>query len=216
MTRQPTFRARLSRLIALLALPLAVSTAAACTSVSRPVLRQPQDSVNAMRDAYDKDDAGLFLHTLSRPVLSEYSEHILRVGWSDIRPNVGDFVTQAQVVSDTEYRLPRAEPDVPRGFVMPEQDAPLRAVRLRVGDKQENFLFQLEVDPPAEDSAQARGFWIGDRYFVRTEHASPQTYLVKDSPESERTHWRLVFPYYPFQAQGELTRALQERLNASE
>lgn len=206
----------LNRTIAALSLLLAALVAASCTSVTRPVLRQPADSVAAMRQAYDQDDAGLFLHTLSRPVLSEYSEHILRVGWSDIRPNVGDFVMQAKVVSDVEYRLPRAELNVPRGFVMPDRDAPLRAVRLRVGDKQENFLFQLEVDAPTEDSVQARGFWIGDRYFVRTEHASPQTYLVKDSPEAERTHWRLVFPYYLFQAEGELTRALQERLNAEE
>lgn len=200
--------------IALLSLCMAGLAAAACTATARPVLDQPDTTVTVMREAFDKDDVGLFLHTLGRPVLKEYSEHIIRIGWSDIRPHVGSFVENTRVVEVTD--LPRAgvAPRPPNGFVQPREGAALKRVRLAVGDLEEDFLFELEVDEAPLDSKQARGFWIGDRYFVRTQHRSPQTYLIQDSPEEERTHWRLVFPYHPYQKQGALTAKLQQQLSA--
>ncbi|MBX3460564.1 MAG: hypothetical protein KF696_11475 [Planctomycetes bacterium] len=200
--------------IALLALLLAGFQATACTLTARPVLATPDTTVAVMREAFDKDDVGLFLHTLGRPVLKEYSEHIIRIGWSDIRPHVGSFVESAKVIEVADLPRAGAPRRPPNGFVEPREGAQLKRVRLAVGDAQEDFLFELEVDDAPQHSKQARGFWIGDRYFVRTQHHSPQTYLVEDSPEKERTHWRLVFPYHAYQQQGALTEKLQRQLAA--
>jgi hypothetical protein len=198
--------------VALIALIVAGFAASACTMTTRPTLLQPADSVDTMRRAYREDDPSLFLHTLGRPVLREYSEHLLRVGWSDIRPHVGGFVDQANVVESAEYRETARESADPRGFVRPDQGAPLMRLRLRIDNDEEDFLFQREVDDAPEGATQAKGFWIGDRYYIRSEHPSPGTYLETDSPEAERTHWRIVFPYYPFQREGPLTYRLQQEL----
>lgn len=184
----------------------------ACTSGPQPVLKSPEQSIGAMREAFFRDDPSLFIHCLGSPVLAEYSEHTLRVGWSEIRPRVGAFVEKARVISAEDYRAPAIEPLPPAGFVRPGAGASLKCVILELDGRRERFLFQREVDPAPDTARQARGFWIGDRYFVRTEHPSAETYLVEDSPESERTHWRLVFPYEPFQRSGELTRLLQDQL----
>ena len=103
-----------------------------------------------MRDAYREDDPSLFLHTLGRPVLREYSEHMLRVGWSEIRPRVGAFIDRAKVVEVTDYRAPRPDPLAPAGFVWPDDGAPLMRLRLRLDNDEEDFLFQQEIDdaPP--------------------------------------------------------------------
>ncbi|MBE7492303.1 MAG: hypothetical protein HS108_11175 [Planctomycetes bacterium] len=165
-----------------------------------------------MREAFFRDDASLFIHTLGSPVLREYSEYTLRVGWSEIRPQVGSFVEKARVVSVADFRAPALEPLPPPGFVRPTPGAALKVAVLELEGRRERFLFQREVDPAPETSRQATGFWVGDRYFVRSEHPSAETYLVEDSPEKDRTHWRLVFPYEPFQRDGELTRMLQDKL----
>ena len=166
-----------------------------------------------MRDAYREDDAGLFLHTLGKPVFHKYSEHIIRVGWSEIRPSVGSFVEEAEVVETEEYRESKRDVNVPSDFVWPDDDAKLMRVRLRLDGEEEDFLLEREVDDAPEQSKQAIGFWIGDRYYVKREHVSPKTYLTEDSPESERTHWRIVFPYYPFQHNGPLTARLIDTMS---
>jgi hypothetical protein len=199
--------------VAPIALCFAGFAVTACTVTTRPQLVDPPTTIQVMRDAYRQDDAGLFLHTLGRPVLREYSEHLVRVGWSEIRPKVGDFIDAAKVVEAKDYHAPRPDPLVPSDFVWPEKDAPLMRVRLRLDNEEEDFLFEQEIDDAPENTKQARGFWIGDRYFVKTEHPSPGTYLTEESPESERTQWRLVFPYYPFQRNGPLTRRMQAELN---
>ncbi len=176
------------------------------------MLQDPHVAVMTMRDAWEKDDVGLFLHTLSQPVKNEVSEHAIRIGWSDIRPHVGNFIRDARVIDTTDYRAAPRDAAVPREFVWPGDGARLRRVRLEVGSLQEDFLFQQEVDPPEQGSRQASGFYVGDKYYVRGEHRSPETYLVDDSPEEGRTHWRLVFPYYPFQQAGPLTHKLQQQL----
>lgn len=186
----------------------------ACASGPKPVLSSPDVAVGSMREAFFRDDASLFIHCLGSPVLGEYSEYTLRVGWSDIRPKVGSFVDKATIVSVQDYRAPALEPLPASGFVRPSADAQLKRVVLELDGKREQFLFQREVDPAPQTSRQASGFWVGDRYFVRGEHPSAETYLVEDSPEKDRTHWRLVFPYEPFQRSGELTRMLQEQLAA--
>lgn len=183
-----------------------------CAVGPQPVLTTPQESVGAMREAFFRDDASLFIHCLGQPVLSEYSAHTLRVGWSEIRPRVGAFVEKARVVSVDPYTPPVLEPLPPAGYVRPSAGAQARVVVLELDGRRERFLFQREVDPPLETARQSKGFWIGDRYYVRSEHPSADTYLVDDSPEKDRTHWRLVFPYEPFQRNGELTRLLQETL----
>lgn len=198
--------------IAPLALTVAALLAAACTTTARPQLKRPETAIEVMRDAYRENDSGLFLHTLSRPVLKEYSEHLIRVGWGEIRPKVGAFVDAAEVVSVSEYRAIQPDPLVPADFVWPDKDAKLMVLRLRLDGEEEDFLFEQEVDPAPEQSKQARGFWIGDRFVHRNEHPTPQTYLREDSPEEDRTQWRIVFPYYPFQSSGPLTRKLQEQL----
>lgn len=197
---------------ALFALILAGLLSTACTSTTRPVLKDPQTTIEVMRASYREDDSGLFLHTLGRPVLREYSEHLLRVGWSEIRPHVGEFIDRAEVVSVNDFGSQKPDPLAPADFVWPEEDTKLKVVRLRLDGEEEDFLFELEVDDAPENTTQADGFWIGDRYFVKTEHPSPKTYLTEDSPEAERTHWRLVFPYYPFQQSGPLTARLQQTI----
>jgi hypothetical protein len=183
-----------------------------CAAGPRPQLTDPDVSVRVMRDAFEKDDVALFLHTLSRPVLREYNEHLIRVGWSDIRPRVGEFVEDARVVEVEDVHALPVDPSASRSYVWPVESARLRRVRITVGDVHEDFLFTLEVDAPPPAARQARGFWVGDGYYVRTEHPSPQTYLTEDSPESERTHWRLVFPYHPYQHNGRLSARLQAQL----
>jgi hypothetical protein len=200
--------------IALPALFLAALLATACANGPRPLLSDPEVTVAAMRDAWEKDNVGLFLHTLGRPVLKEYSEHRLRLGWSSIRPLVGDFVSSARVVEIADYPAQPLTEYASGSWVWPEPGAPLKRVRLISEGEVEDFLFALETDDPPEQAIQARGFYIGDRYYVRTEHMSAATYLFVDSPESERTHWRLIFPYQPFQLDGPLTQRLIDRMGA--
>jgi hypothetical protein len=194
------------------ALMLTGLLASACSTTTRPQLLKPETTIEVMRDAYRENDSGLFLHTLSRPVLAEYSEHLIRVGWGEIRPRVGAFVDAAEIVGVEEFRAIKPDPLAPADFVWPDEDSNLMRVRLRLEGEEEDFLFEQELDPPPPDAKQARGFWIGDRYIIRTEHPSPESYLRGDSPEADRTQWRIVFPYYPFQKEGPLTRKLQEQL----
>lgn len=184
----------------------------ACTTTGARQLKDPQTTVAVMRQAFSEDESSLFLHCLSRQVLSQYSEHIIRIGWSDIRPAVGEFIDDAEVIEVVDYHAEKYDPLVPEDFVWPSDGVALKRVQLRVGADAEYFLFEREVDDPPANAKQARGFWIGDKYIVRTEHESPQTYLDEDSPESERVQWRLVFPYYPFQSQGKLTAKLQAKM----
>lgn len=184
----------------------------ACATAPQPLLDSPATTVDQMRVAFDEDDPSRFIHCLARPVLREYSQHTLRVGWSELRPLVGDMVTDARVLSVEDWPMPIQEPLPARGYVRPVHGAPLRRMVLQVGKRTESFLFQREIDPPPETAAQSKGFYIGDKWFVSTEHVSPRTYLVDDSPESGRTHWRLVFPYEPFQAGGAITRLFQQRM----
>jgi hypothetical protein len=198
--------------VACLALLCAGFVAFGCASGPRPQLTDPEVTVRAMRDAFEKDDVALFLHTLGRPVLREYNEHLIRVGWGDFRPRVGDFVEGARVVEIEDVQPLPHDPTASRSFVWPAESARLRRVRIAVGEAHEDFLFAREVDEPPATARQARGFWVGDRYFVQTEHPSPATYLTDDSPEAERVHWRLVFPYYPYQHNGQLSTRLQAQL----
>lgn len=204
-------------LVACLAFCLAALLAGACATSPKPLLHEPQAAVGAMRDAIEKNDVGLFLHTLGRPVLKEYGEQRLRLGWSGIRPHLANFVGPASVVEVKEYQSPGRNDSIPSGWVIwPEPGAKLMRVRLELDGEQEDFLFALEVDLPPAQSLQSRGFYIGDNWYAVTEHDSPQTYLVKDSPESERTHWRMVFPYYWFQNEGPLTQRLLDELPDTE
>jgi hypothetical protein len=184
----------------------------ACQSTPRPLLDSPQSAVDCMRDAYNNDDASLFIHTLSAPVLTEVSSHTIIIIWSEIRPRVGELVARAKIVEVADYTAPVLEPLPPANFVRPTRDRKLMRLVLELDGKRESVLFQREVDAAPPTAKQAKGFWIGDRYFVKSEHPSPDTYLVEDSPEKERTHWRLVFPYEPFQREGELSRMLQQKL----
>ena len=163
-------------------------------------------------DTPREDDTEVELDIQS--VLREYSEHIIRVGWGEIRPRVGAFVQQAEVVETEVYREPQRDVNVPAGFVWPDKDASLMRVRLRLDGEEEDFLLEQEIDDAPEQSKQAVGFWIGDRYYVKREHVSARTYLTDDSPEEERTHWRIVFPYHPFQKNGPLTARLQDTLSS--
>jgi hypothetical protein len=196
-------------IIALFSLCGAGLLATACATGPKPVLADPQASFDTMRESWEKDDVDLFLHTVSRAVKKEFSEHTIRVGWSDIRPLVGDFVKPARIVKVEDYTAAPRDPSVSREFVWPDPDVPLKRVRILVDGVEEDILFQREVDPTPPQSNQARGFYIGGDWQTVTAHRSPETYLTNDSPESERTHWRLVFPYFPFQSQGALTRKLQ-------
>ncbi|MDC1142759.1 hypothetical protein OAU50_06680 [Planctomycetota bacterium] len=195
---------------------LAGLQATGCATVETQQLVDPQTTVDVMRHAFSEDESSLFLHCLSRSVLSRYSEHVIRVGWSDIRPSVGEFVEHANVIEIEDYDAEKNDPLVPEDFVWPTEGAQLKRVTLRVENDTEDFLFEREVDDPPADAKQARGFWIGDQYIVRTEHDSPQTYQDKSSPESERVQWRLVFPYHPFQANGALTAKLQSKMANAE
>lgn len=172
------------------------------------MLREPADSVAALRRAFYEDDANLFLHCLSRPVTKTYSEHLLRLGWSELRPQLGAMIEGAEIVNTAEYTWIEADPLAPEGYVWPRKHAPLAQLRLAVDGVEEDFLFTREIDEAPENSRQSKGFWIGDRYFVASEHPSPKTYLTEDSPEEDRTHWRLVFPYFPFQQDGGLTAGM--------
>lgn len=185
---------------------------AACSTTPRPLLDSPQAAVDCMREAYNSDNAELFIHTLSSPVLTEVSSHTITVAWSEIRPRVGELVAKAKVVDAADYVAPPLEPLPPKHFVRPTRDHALMRVVLELDSKREAVLFQREIDPAPPTAKQAKGFWIGDRYFVKSEHPSAGTYLVEDSPEQDRTHWRLVFPYEPFQQDGELSHMLQQKL----
>lgn len=202
---------------ACLAFCLAALLSGACTTSPKPLLNEPQVTVAVMREAVEKDDARLFLHTLGRPVLKEYGEQRLQLGWSGMRPHLANFIGPASVVEFNEYQSPGRHADIPSGWVIwPEPGAKLMRVRLALDGEEEDFLFALEVDDPPAQSLQSRGFYVGDNWYAVTEHDSPQTYLVKDSPESERTHWRMVFPYYWFQKEGPLTHRLLDELPDSE
>jgi hypothetical protein len=183
-----------------------------CATTPRPLLDSPRAAVECMRQAYENDEPSLFIHTLSAPVLTEVSSHTIMIAWSEIRPRVGELVARAKVLEVADYRAPVLEPLPPSPYVRPQQDRALMRVVLEIDGKRESFLFQREVDPAPPTARQAKGFYIGDRYFVKSQHPSPETYLVEDSPEKERTHWRLVFPYEPFQQDGALSRMLQEKL----
>lgn len=202
----------LKKIIVVLCLCMAGLLATACSITGTRQLKNPQTTVGVMRDAFNENESSLFLHCLSKPVLDQYSEHIIRIGWSDIRPAIGEFVESAEVVKVEDYKAEKYDPLVSEDFVWPAEGARLKRVRLKVDGGTEDFLFTQEVDPPPANSKQARGFWIGDRYIVRTEHGSPQSYLEDNSPKSERTHWRLVFPYHPFQSHGLLTAKLQTKM----
>jgi len=197
-------------------LPLFLAGALLCSCQSSPLPRldSPQAAVECMRAAYRDNDPSLFIHTLGAPVFDEVSAHTIRVAWGEIRPVVGTFVDGLRVIEEGDYRVPDREPLPAQGFVRPRPGTPLKKLVLELDGARESVLFERETDPAPPTAVQAPGFWIGDRYFVKSEHPSPQTYLVDDSPESDRTHWRLVFPYEAFQREGELTRKLVEKLRA--
>lgn len=193
-----------------LLLSLLALFAAGCVGKGpRPVLRSPRESLDAMRAAFERDDAGLFVHTLGAPVFKRYSEYVIKLGWGEIRPRIGALVARAKLVEVCDYTTPLPETDISPDYVWPGAGLDARRARLQVDGEWEDFLFVREVDPAPENAVQAKGFWVGDRYYVKREHDSPETYMTEDVPEKDRTHWRLVFPYYPFQREGKLGRLLQ-------
>jgi hypothetical protein len=139
-------------------------------------------------------------------------ESAVRIGWSEVRPSIGRLVERARVVEVADTRTQAPDVLVSPEFIWPEADRPAKRLRLEVDGVREDFLFVREIDPAPEQSSEAEGFWVGDRYFVRREHPSPRTYLTEESKEADRTHWRLVFPYYPYNREGRLARLLQDEL----
>lgn len=192
----------------LLALPLS----ACAVTGKRPVLRTPEDSLSAMRQAWADDDSGLFLHTLAADTLKRYSEHTIRLGWSELRPHLGSLVEQAKVAAVSDYLTPGRDRAAPDAYVWPQANTRAKRVRLRLRDVEEDFLFVQEVDAPPEKSRQALGVWIGSRWYTRREHRALNAYAQDDVPEKDRTHWRLVFPFYPFQKDGKIAALLQQEI----
>jgi len=189
--------------------------AASCASTDLPRLENPDDTVDALRSAFNKDEVELFLHCLSQPVKKKFSPHTIRIAWGEIRPLIGELAKDAEVEVDGEYKYIEPDPNAPDGYVWPNPESQLLRVTLRIEGRSEHFLLVRETDDPPENSKQAVGFWINDTYHTRNAHGSPDTYLTNDSPPEERTHWRLVLPYYPFQNRGELTRELLNAMNES-
>lgn len=184
-----------------------------CSAVKRPALRTPEVSIDEMRRAVKDDDAGLFIHCLSGDVLGRYSEYMIRLGWDEIRPGLSSMVSRAEVVEVESFEPQFGDPLAPDDFIWPTEGARAKRVRLALDGREEDFLFVREIDPPPPTAKEAEGFWIGETYYVRRGHGSPETYLVEESPESERTHWRLVFPYFPFQKDGAISRAVMDELS---
>ena len=176
------------------------------------MLRTPQDSLSAMRSAYEQDDVGLFLHTVAAPVLKRYSEYTIRLGWDQLRPQVGKLVAESKIVEVSDYVTPGIDAAAPPENIWPKDGVRGKRVRLGVKGAEEDFLFLQEVDPPPQGSKQASGVWIGDRYFTKREHRSLGTYVSNDVPEKDRTHWRLVFPFYPFQKDGQIAALLKQEI----
>lgn len=193
----------------------ALLCASCAVTGKRPVLRTPEDSLGAMRRAYASDDSGLFLHTLASETLKRYSEHTIRIGWGELRPHLGNLVEEAKVVAVREYVTPGRDSAADDTFVWPPAGERARRVRLALRGAEEEFLFVSETDPPPEKSKQAAGVWIGSRYYTRREHRALNTYAQDDVPEKDRTHWRLVFPFYPFQKQGQIAAMLQQEIARS-
>lgn len=191
---------------------LALCCASCSVSGPRPVLRTPEDSLSAMRDAYKRDDSGLFLHTLAAQTLKRYSEHTIRIGWSELRPHLGSLVEEAKVVEVRDYVTPGRDSAANDTFVWPDAGTRARRVRLSLRGVEEDFLFVSETDPPPEKSKQAPGIWIGSRWYTRREHRALNAYAQDDVPEKDRTHWRLVFPFYPFQKEGKIAALLQQEI----
>lgn len=191
---------------------LALLCSACAVTTKRPVLRTPEDSLSAMRSAYAADDSGLFLHTLAADTLKRYSEHTIRIGWGELRPNLGALVEQAKVAQVDDYIVPGRDRAAPEAYVWPAAGVRAKRVRLRLRDSEEDFLFVQEVDAPPEKSKQAMGVWIGSRWYTRREHRALSTYAQDDVPEKDRTHWRLVFPFFPFQKDGKIAALLQQEI----
>jgi hypothetical protein len=201
-----------SRLIIALFFLLALSCASCATTGARPVLRTPEDSLGAMKSAYEHDDSGLFLHALASETLKRYSEYTIRLGWSELRPHLGKLVEDAKVVEVKDYVTPARDGQASDTFVWPREGLRAKRVRLAVRGAEEDFLFVSEVDPPPEKSKQATGVWIGGHYYTRREHRALNAYAQDDVPEKDRTHWRLVFPFYPFQKDGKIAALLQREI----
>jgi hypothetical protein len=201
-----------SRLIFTLLSVLALLCASCATSAARPVLRTPEDSLDAMRGAYSRDDSGLFLHTLAGDTLKRYSEYTIRLGWSELRPHLGKLVEDAKVIEVKDYVTPPRDGQASDTYVWPRDGLRAKRVRLSVRGNEEDFLFVSEVDPPPEKSKQATGIWIGGHYYTRREHRALNAYAQDDVPEKDRTHWRLVFPFYPFQKDGKIAALLQQEI----
>ncbi len=202
-----------SRLALLLLSLLALACASCATTGARPVLRTPEDALDAMRGAYARDDSGLFLHTLAAETLKRYSEYTIRLGWSELRPHLGKLVEDAKVVEVKDYVTPPRDGQASDTYVWPREGLRVKRVRLSVRGSEEDFLFVSEVDPPPEKSKQAAGIWIGGHWYTRREHRALNAYAEDDVPEKDRTHWRLVFPFYPFQKEGKIAALLQQEIS---
>lgn len=193
-------------------LAAALLCAACSVSGARPVLRTPEDSLSAMRGAYANDDPGLFLHTLAAQTLKRYSEYTIRLGWGELRPHIGKLVEEAKVVGVHDYSTPARDGLASDTFVWPREGLRAKRVRLSLRGAEEDFLFLSEIDPPPEQSKQAEGIWIGSRWYTRREHRALFAYADQDVPEKDRTHWRLCFPFYPFQKDGKIAALLQQEI----
>lgn len=200
---RPTL-ATLKILIFLVAVAL---MATSCAPVPKTKFASPADTLEGMRRAIDTDSPLLFMSTLSAEALDQHGTAI-RLGWNEVRERIVFLKDELAILEDATF-VPSGRqnfpPDVDEAYVWPDYrvERPYRRLRLRIpfdGEVfEEDFLFVRELDDPEVNTDQSPWIQVGDQWYLRDFHPNPERYAGKEGTLEERTSWRAVYPYFPFQ-----------------
>ncbi|NUQ34212.1 MAG: hypothetical protein HUU29_04655 [Planctomycetaceae bacterium] len=184
---------------------------------ARVTLDTPETAVRHMESAFAGDDVDAFLFTLSEETLAKYETKIL-VAWEDVREMF--YFRDVKVTGEEAYKPEYENPGATSDYVFPKRGKPARKVRARIEvdgkHYDEDFLFVQEIDPPRDNTMDSPYIRVRDETIPRHEHPTPDRYATEREDARSRTHWRLIYPYYPFQSRSKLARDLMNKLGGEE
>lgn len=205
----------------LLALTLLAGSFSACASDGRH-LREPTDTLNLVQESLREDRALKFMGALSRDVRDQWGDTIL-AGWFAVRDQFAFLADDVKVMSSAPF-TPAAPTDfasTPEGqqYIWPDPASgrPFRKLTISVTFKGELFTEDLllvqELDPIPDNTSESPWVRVGEQWIWRADHPNPARHADRPPSEEERSNWRLVYPYHPFQANSAFSKRLLQELN---
>ncbi len=181
----------------------------------------PQATLAAGRHAIQEKKALAFLDILSVETRQKHETTFL-LGWKEVQDLFSFLAEDVEIAElDQDYTLASfSDEDIPEEYVWPTPHKPSFRLRLKIPYKGqiywEDFLFVQEVDPEEKNTKNSQWIQVGLHEYLRSQHPTPYRYQTPGKSLQERTNWRILYPYYPFQSKSKLAATIVQELQEAE